>query len=68
MKERITNDKKKCSGYHYSEDGGEWSVDTDYINGNIYLSEPNNDGDICAIENYGKAILRAVKDARKDTK
>ncbi|KKL63966.1 hypothetical protein LCGC14_2169770, partial [marine sediment metagenome] len=30
-------------------------------------SEPSNDDDICAIENYGKALLRAVKDVRKDT-
>ena len=59
--------KKKCAGYCYEVDGEDWSVTTDYINGNIYLSEPSNDGDICAIENYGKALLRAVKDVRKDT-
>ena len=60
--------RKKCVGYNYSGDGEEWSVTTDYINGNIYLSEPHYDDDICAIEQYGRAILRAVKDARKDVK
>ncbi len=59
--------RKKCSGYHYAEDDKDWNVNTDYLNGNIYLSEPANDDDIDAIENYGKAILRAVKDFRKDT-
>ena len=60
--------KKKCAGYYYEVDGEDWSVNTDYQNGKIYLSGPVCDDDICAIENYGKAILRAVKDARKDTK
>lgn len=60
--------RKKGSGYNYSEDYKDWSVNTDYLNGNIYLSEPAEDDDIDAIENYGKAITRAVKDFRKDYK
>ncbi len=59
--------RKKCAGHNYAEDERDWSVNTDYLNGNIYLSEPTDDSDIDAIENYGKAILRAVKDFRKDT-
>ncbi len=58
--------RKKCAGYYYEVNGEEWSVNTDYQNGKIYLSGPVDDGDIDAIENYGKAILRAVKDGRKD--
>ncbi len=59
--------RKKCTGYGYSEDDKEWRVETDYFHGNIYLSEPSDDNDIHAIEQYGKAILKAVKDLRKDT-
>ncbi len=58
--------RKKCVGYRYSKDVENWSVTTDYIHENIYLAEPD-DGDIDAIENYSKAITRAVKDFRKDT-
>ncbi len=58
--------RKKCAGYQYEEDEENWTVTTDYINGNIYLSEPTDDEDIDAIENFGKAITRAVKDFRKD--
>ena len=60
--------RKQCAGYSYSKKKEDWSVVTDYINGNIYLSEPNDDDDIDAIENYGRAIKRAVKDFRKDVK
>ena len=58
--------RKKCSGYYYSEDDKEWTVSTDYICENIYLDEPSDNSDIDAIENYAKAITRAVKDFRKD--
>ena len=60
--------KKRCSGYYYETDEEEWRVETDYRNGNIYISGPVNDDDIDGIENYGKAITRAVKDFRKDVK
>jgi len=60
--------RKKCAGYSYTANGEEWSVNTDYQNGKIYLSGPVDDEFIDSIENYGKAILRAIKDFRKDVK
>ena len=59
--------RKKCAGYRYEEDEKDWSVTTDYVCENMYLNEPDDNSDIDAIENYGKAIIRAVKDFRKDT-
>ena len=60
--------RKKCAGYRYEEDEEDWNVTTDYICEDIYLEEPEEDDDLNAIENYGKAIIRAVKDFRKDVK
>ena len=59
--------RKKCAGYYYyAANEEDWSVNTDYQNGKIYLSGPTDDEATETIENYGKAILRAVKDFRKD--
>ena len=53
--------RKKCTGYRYSEKDEEWSVTTDYINENIYLSEPDNDGDICAfLSNHNISKLNHI--------
>lgn len=59
--------KKRC-GYEYICENETWFVTTDYINGNIYLSEPISDDDIDEIENFGKAIVKAVADMKKDMK
>lgn len=60
--------QKKISGYRYDDESESWSVKTDYVHGKIYLSEPHDDGDLVAIKNFGKAIIMAVKDMRKDEK
>lgn len=60
--------KVESSGYHYSVGDEDWSVETDYFNGRIYLSGPCDDGDLSAIENYGRAIIQAAKDMKKDLK
>ncbi len=58
--------KRKC-GYEYTCEDETWSVTTDYRNEKIYLSQPLDD-DIGEIENFGKAIIRAVADMEKDLK
>lgn len=60
--------RKQCAGYVYTYGDDDWSVTTDYINDNIYLSVPNDDADIKSIEEFGKAIIRAVADMKKDMK
>lgn len=60
--------KVELLGYHYSIEGEDWSVETDYLNKKIYLSDPYNDGCLSAIENYGRAIVQAAKDMKKDLK
>ncbi len=64
---------RECNGYTYTaedEDGDSpnWSVNTDYINNQIYLTAPTDEEDIEQIELYGKAIVRACKDMKKDMK
>ncbi len=60
--------RKQCCGYDYSCKGEDWSVTTDYVNYKIYLSSPTDDEDIEAVENFGRAINKAVADMKKDTK
>lgn len=60
--------RKQCAGYEYTCEDETWSVTTDYINGRIYLSVPEDDDDIDAIENFGAAIIKTVADIRKDMK
>lgn len=60
--------QKKCGGYEYNCEGSDWSVTTDYIHDKIYLSTPPDDGDLIAIEEFGRAIKMAVADMKKDMK
>ncbi len=60
--------KKKVSGYNYSEEHGDWTVDTDYRNEKIYISAPTNEDDLSEIKNFGRALVKAVQDMRKDCK
>ncbi len=60
--------KKQCGGYEYTCEDETWSVTTDYINGKIYLSVPDDDGDVEVIENFGIAISKAVADMKKNMK
>ena len=58
---------KRKLGFHYTDEGETFSVQTDYVDGVILLSEPCDNSDIEAIKAYGEAILRAVEDMKKDT-
>jgi len=60
--------QKKVSGYMYASDGTEWSVETDYRHGKIYLSAPHCETDLTEIKEFGQAIITAVQDMRKDCK
>ena len=60
--------EKRSSGYRYFVKDEDWSVETDYFNEIIYLGAPECDGDLSAIKNYGRAIIQAVKDMKKDLK
>ena len=59
--------KRKC-GYEYTCEDETWSVTTDYLNEKIYLSVPEDDGDVDTIKHFGIAIGQAVADMRKDMK
>jgi len=59
---------KTNAGYVYSVDDADWNVCTDYLYQKIYLSEPHSDEDIDAIADFGRAIVMAVQDMRKDMK
>lgn len=59
---------KKVSGYNYSEEHGDWAVDTDYRNGKIYISTPTDEEDLSKIKAFGRAIVMAVQDMQKDCK
>lgn len=60
--------QKKCGGYEYTSENGDWSVTTDYIHGKIYIGAPADDEDLQAIKRFGVAIGKAVADMRKDAK
>lgn len=58
--------KRKVIGHKYTstKSTGIWSVESDYLNGRIYLGCPEDDADVAAAEEFAKAILRAVHDQR----
>jgi hypothetical protein len=60
--------EKVVIGYQYRGQGRDetWTVDTDYLHHQIYLSAPRDDNDIEGIREFGIAIGRAVKDMRHD--
>ena len=60
--------KKEMTGYRYTEEGKDFTVETSYQYGHIYLHPPTEDDDIASIEKFGVAIRMAVKDLKRDTK
>ncbi len=60
--------ERQKMGYHYSCEGSDWSIETDYHNYNIYISPPTTESDFDALRQFGIAIGRAVADMKRDTK
>ena len=60
--------KRQIIGHKYTNskfDESEFSVETDYVNGKIYLGMSENAGNIDAVAAYAETVLVAVRDMRK---
>ena len=60
--------KKMLSGYVYSMEGSDWKVETDYQNHKIYLNPPDDDDSFADFKEFGRTIVQAVADMKKDLK
>jgi hypothetical protein len=64
--------ERECNGYTYSATDDEsrtgWTVATDYLNENVYLSQPDSESDLEQLTAYGKAIVKACQEMKQDTK
>ena len=64
--------EKECTGWKYTgendEDRSKWDVMTDYVYGKVYLNSPSDDTDIDQIEAFGRAVVKACKDMRREIK
>ena len=59
--------KRKIISYRYEstvDTKNDFQVESDFLNWRLYLEPPKNDNDFCSAEEFGKAILRAVKDSK----
>ena len=57
--------RKKIIGHQYTDTNSDFSVETDYLNGKIYLTPPELDDDLEGIDKFGIAVRIAVQDFRK---
>lgn len=62
--------ERECTGYKYTgatDDNREnWQVETDYINGKIYYTSPDEDADLKEARAFGRAIVHAVADMKRE--
>ncbi len=64
--------EKECTGYQYTgendDDRSNWSVETGYQYGHIYLTPPDEEADLEEFKAFAKAILAACKDMKAASK
>lgn len=64
--------ERECTGYVYTceddNDRSKWSVETDYKNVLIYVTDPAEDCDLEGFVAFGKAIVTAAKDMKREMK
>ena len=64
--------ERECNGYTYTgendDDRSNWQVTTDYINSKVYIDMPGEDEELDEIKAFGKAIVKAVADMRRENK
>ena len=60
--------KRKVVGHKYYSGYGDdnFQVETDYLNGKIYLSPPQSENGLRDIKDLANATLRAVQDMKKE--
>ena len=64
--------ERECNGYTYTDKSDDdrdcWKVETDYMHSKVYLTPPDDGADLAVITAFGRAIVKACRDMRKETK